>query len=462
MLYVTQYLYQYELRPDAFLILNTLTGALDVVPERLSTLLKPRAEIDPASLIPEETQMLLDRGYLLPADDERARVGQWFDDFKQRLRSWHFIVCPTFSCNLRCPYCFEGLEIRQSKTRQTRTQVDDMFLAMEDLIAERQANYVEIELYGGEPFLRSNRDTVAAIMRQARSKGWKISGITNATQLDAYFDLFEECAGSIEQLQITMDGPREIHNRLRIYANGKGTYEEICDNVSGALTRGVAVVLRVNVGPDNVPHLPRLFEAFETNGWTKYEDFVCMLSPVTDHHCTGCVSNYQPEFQLLGQLHELMGDWEAARERYHISMGYDIERRTYLLRQAIFGKTSRAVRTRDLSGCSASNQHYLVFGADGLLYSCPETVGMPEVAIGRYSPEFKLDRARWAQWDINISNTSKCASCSIAPVCGGACPWQGVNSSSFDAYVPHCNYASQTIKSYLDLNRDHILRMIDS
>lgn len=461
-LQVTQYLFQYELRPNAYLLLNTLTGAMDVVEERLHRLLTPRAPLDPATLPPEEAEMLIARGYLVPPNEDRTRVAQWLAEFKDKLRSWHFIVCPTFTCNLRCPYCYEDLAIRQSKTAQTPTQTDHMFAAMDRFVEERGAKFVDVEMYGGEPFLRVHRNTVESIMRRSVERGWMLSGITNATQLDAYLDLFKEFGSHVKQLQITMDGPQEVHDRLRINSAGRGTYHEICRNVSSVLELGVGVVLRVNTGVDNVSHLPRMFEAFEQMGWTKHEHFVCMLAPITDHKCTGCVANYQPEFRLLTQLHELFPDWEATRDRYHVSMGYDIERRTHLLRQGIFGKAPRTITDKNLAGCSASNQHYVVFGADGNLYSCPETVGIPEQAIGRYTPELVVDRKRWSKWELNIANTPKCASCSIAPVCGGACPWQGVNSSSFDAYVPHCNYAKQTLNTYLDLNKHHLLKLLDA
>jgi uncharacterized protein len=460
MLQVTQYLYCYPLDAENYLLLNTLTGATDIVTKRLNDILQPRARVDASLLSSEEIAALVDRGYLLAEEDERANVKRWFTDFKARMKGWHFIVTPTFACNLRCTYCFEDLEIRQSKTALNGSQVDDLFVAMDKLVAERDSQQVNVELYGGEPFLRANRHTVESILRRAAERNWKLSGITNGTQLNHFFDLFTELNGAFAQLQVGMDGPSDVHNKLRIYANGRGSYNEIRDNVTGVLERGIAVALRVNIGINNVHHLPQLCANFEENGWTKYAHFICNLAPITDHQCTGCVDNYQPEFQLLQQLHDLFPDWEAARDRYHLTLGYDLERRTHLLRSALFGKVTPSVRTRDLSGCSASNQHYLVFGADGLLYPCPETVGIPDKSVGRYSPELELDREHWGKWEINISNTPKCVDCSIAPVCGGACPLQGINSSSLDAYTPHCNYAKQTLKTYLDVNRPQLMKML--
>ncbi|MBL0388257.1 radical SAM protein [Tumebacillus sp. ITR2] len=462
MLYATQYIYDYKLEDETHVILNTLTGALDVVSERTTKLLKSKGPLDPALFDADELEVLTERGYLLPHDEERAQVATWFSDYAERMKAFHFIVCPTFTCNLRCPYCFEDLEIRQSKTRMSDEQVEKMYEAMDRLIEMRGAEYAHLQLYGGEPFLRANRDLVSSIIERAVSKGWGVSGITNGTQIDAYFDLFERLpAGTIEQIQITMDGPEEMHNQLRIYADGRGSYEEIKRNVTRLLELEVPVLLRVNTGIDNVSELPRLVQSFEDNGWTQHPHFQCQIAPITDHGCTGCVPNYQPEFKLMRQLHELFENWEEARERYHLMLGYDLERRTSLLRRALYGTSSELAEAIDLSGCSASRQHYVVFGAEGLLYACPETVGMTEIAIGRYAPEYELDTKSWNKWAVNISNTSKCASCNIAPVCGGACPLQGFNSSSFDAYEPHCNFAQQSIKSYLDLNKSRVLELLE-
>lgn len=459
-LFVTQYLYRNKVSEDAWLLLNTLTGAVDVVSEHVATALKPRARIEPSALAPDDLGMLSARGYVLERNDERARVAGWFADFKERMRSLHFIVCPTFTCNLRCPYCYEDLEIRQSKSAVSGTQVDQMFDAMRRFVEERGAKDVLLEFFGGEPFLHANRHTVELILQRAIDNGWKVAGITNGTQIDSYFGIFERVGSAITQIQITMDGPKEIHDRLRINASGRGSYDEICRNVTGLLERNIPIALRINTGTDNVAHLPRLFSEFERMGWTGHQHFQCQIAPINDHACTGGVSNYQPEFELLRQLYAMFDDWEAARDRYHLTLGYDLERRTSLLRAALYGKRSSSVRPQDLSGCSASNQHYVVFGADGRLYACPETVGVESAAIGRYSPDFYVDRARWSKWDLNISNTAKCVSCNIAPVCGGACPWHGFNATSFDAYEPHCNYAQQTIATYLDLNRRRILEMV--
>ena len=458
--FVTQYLYVYPLPNDRALLVNTLSGAVDAVEKRLSDLLQSKARRSSSAFTPDERSFLLDRGYLLTHDRQQEQIAGWFAGFKQRLRSFHFIVCPTQTCNLRCHYCYEPLEARQSRTSMSPDHVSGMLSAMDRLIEERQAKDVHVEFFGGEPFLRSNRAVVEQIMQEIAGRQWTMSGITNGTQIEEYLPIFQRFLPQLSQLQITLDGPQHMHDAIRVNARGRGSYREICDNVTALLKLPVPVVLRVNTGVDTVDQLPLLFTEFESMGWTGYPHFFCQLAPINDHGCTGCVANYQPEFKLLRQLHAVFDDWEATRERYRVTLGYDMERRTSLLRAALYDKQSSLVRSRDLSGCSASNQHYAVFGADGLIYACPETVGLTEAAVGRYFPNLEIDRGKWSRWDVNISNTPKCVDCNIAPVCGGACPWHGINASSYEAYEPHCNYAHQTIATYLEVNQARLLELL--
>lgn len=462
-MYTTQYIYQYRVNEDSVLVVNTMTGAADVVDNDLAKILKPSTEINITELPQELVEVLIERGYLTEQNDEKQRVAKWFEAYEKNVRGMQFIVCPSFTCNLRCFYCYEDLEIREAQNALTEDQVDRMFEAMDRVVQERNAGPIDMEFYGGEPFLAANKKIVEKMTRLAVERGWSISAITNGTQLHHFKDMFQRILPVINQIQISLDGPPEIHDKRRIHANGRGSFDMIADNVTMLLEMGVRVALRINTGANNAQELPTMFRIFEERGWLKYPNFASQLAPINDHLVTGCTPDYQPEHKLLSQLYEMYPDWERVREYYHVYLGYDLERRTKLFRRLLYGNEVQmeAELKPDLSGCSASKKQYLVFGADGRIYSCPETVGFEDAAIGRFDPVYELDYEMWGQWDLNISNTAKCVSCNIAPLCGGACPWHGFNASSFDAYEPHCNYAQNTIKSYLDLNKTRLIQLFE-
>ncbi|MFM6437744.1 MAG: radical SAM protein, partial [Microcystis panniformis] len=114
-----------------------------------------------------------------------------------------------------------------------------------------------ITLFGGEPLLAENRSTIEYILERAFASGKaNFSAITNGTELEAYQDLL--APDKISWLQITLDGIPQEHDKRRIYADGKGSYEKIAQNITRALDLGVRVAVRMNIDRNNVNKLPDL------------------------------------------------------------------------------------------------------------------------------------------------------------------------------------------------------------
>jgi len=63
-------------------------------------------------------------------------------------------------------------------------------------------------------------------------------------------------------VQVTLDGPPEVHDRRRPLANGRGTFNQILENliVLGGLAPQVHVALRVNFDKTNFMYVPQLLD----------------------------------------------------------------------------------------------------------------------------------------------------------------------------------------------------------
>jgi uncharacterized protein len=60
-------------------------------------------------------------------------------------------------------------------------------------------------------------------------------------------------------IQVTIDGPQDIHDSRRCLKSGGGTYERILANLQNiADDMPLSVSLRINVDRRNSPHIPRL------------------------------------------------------------------------------------------------------------------------------------------------------------------------------------------------------------
>lgn len=121
------------------------------------------------------------------------------------------------------PYCYEGEMsdngTKWSKKTFTREMADRAFNAMLQIEPHRELHSKIITLYGGEPLLRENKETVSYIVHKGKELGYSFIAITNGYDLDAYIDLLGP--NLIKHLQITIDGCKDKHDmRRRHYLYG--------------------------------------------------------------------------------------------------------------------------------------------------------------------------------------------------------------------------------------------------
>ena len=88
---------------------------------------------------------------------------------EDRGRNTNLIICPTYTCNLRCVYCFE----RQPHGHFSRKAMDlisvSRALAAFKRIREKEPDRrYSLGLFGGEPLLLANHDVVHRILAHAK------------------------------------------------------------------------------------------------------------------------------------------------------------------------------------------------------------------------------------------------------------------------------------------------------
>ena len=155
-------------------------------------------------------------------------------------------------CNLGCVYCYaeQGAFGGVAKNMD----LDTAFAAVDLLIAETApGGKASLAFLGGEPLV--NRDVLQQATRRAvqaaagKGLGLSLAITTNGTLLtSADADFFEQYAFAVT---VSLDGPQAVHDRLRPYKGGRGSFERILDNLRPILVRRrqIAVMARVNGDP---------------------------------------------------------------------------------------------------------------------------------------------------------------------------------------------------------------------
>ena len=221
---------------------------------------------------------LVSRGGLPPADAEelveemfhaRAIIGEDFVQEPVQEPPADFplqtlVLNLTNQCNLACTYCYEFGEDKVA-TPEGKAKFMEMETAKTsvDLLLAQSAGRenVHITFFGGEtlmnfPLLKS---VVAYANEQAAAQGRSIdfSLTTNATLLTPA--IIEFLSQNSIGVTVSMDGPPDLHNKLRVFANGRGSYDIIEPRVRAlianhrtrpitarvTLTNGVTDVVRI-------------------------------------------------------------------------------------------------------------------------------------------------------------------------------------------------------------------------
>lgn len=471
---------------EEMLLVHTYTGAFDRVSRRVATWVRsleagraPKplygdwspepapggtGEASPPAPPTETTiETLHRRGYLTPLSREQEAA--FFTQYVEKLHRIYmqrpptYLFMPTYDCNLRCGYCFQDPmrtdpRFRHLLRRMTPEMVDRLFAAMPRIEAlharaAEAAPGLEIGFFGGEPLLAANRPVVEHVIRRGRERGpARFWAITNGTELDAYEDLLRtDLLGSV---QITLDGPPAEHDRRRIHADGRGSWESIARNVTMALERGILVAIRTNVDRTNLDGLAPLAAEILAQGWDRYSNFGSQVAPVRaandatergstldtwelDRHLTE-LRDRRPETRVLGRVDDTLRH-QARR---------------------IFAR--RGLPAFKPSFCSAHTGMY-IFDPFGDVYACWEKTGDEKVRIAHVEEDgevrFSFDlQALWH--GRTVASNPVCLKCRYNLFCGGGCAVLAAGHSGGDFYRNYCDgFAHRFRASVAEAYADH-------
>lgn len=147
------------------------------------------------------------------------------------------VLIPCADCNLRCKYCsFSGSYYFNRRHENKKMSVDTAEKAMRKLqIPEIYKNVWEghhIHFFGGEPLL--NMNVIKACKKEANrlsQEGIQFKFIVETNGKLLTPDVADYLAKENIFLTVSLDGPKELHDRYRIQKNGSGSFEAIIQNL---------------------------------------------------------------------------------------------------------------------------------------------------------------------------------------------------------------------------------------
>ena len=346
-------------------------------------------------------------GFLVSSEtDELQMIKTRTRQGRYSTRWLYLTILPTLNCNFGCPYCYEP---DKAEDLERQTMADDVAQALEKFVIDqaKKVNLLHITWFGGEPLLNpryvERLNTAFAKAYEDSDADFESHLVTNGYLLSA--ELARRLKDSfIQTVQITIDGPKKVHDGRRFLRGGGGTYERIMQNIYPAIeTFGkLNVGIRVNVDRSNRDAFPELLSDLERRGLKEKViidiGHVECLSTDWSGACdtkSNCLSS--PEFgEVLPELYREM---------------------------RIRGFMFPTPRRPGISNCVAEVAGAFVVGPGGELYKCWREVGEAKNVVGQIDSDGEMTtNHRLYNWlSYEAFEDGQCLECKMLPVCMGGC-----------------------------------------
>ena len=309
-------------------------------------------------------------------------------------------------CNLRCKYCFadEGAYHSARETMSSETAK----AAIDFLLKESGSRKVlEVDFFGGEPLMNLGvvKETVYYAKAEAAKRGKRFLFTTTTNGLLLDDDAIKFFNEEMENVVLSLDGRKEIHDAVRKTVNGKGSFDAVIGKIKEFVksrgdkhyyVRGTFTAKNLDFSKDV------LFLADE--GF----DSLSMEPVVTDI----------PELQIREEhLPRIEKEYENLCEEYikreEAGEGFNF----FHFNVDLEGGPCLSKR---VSACGAGNEYFSVV-PNGDVYPCHQFAGDPKWRMGNVF-EGELDGALREKFAGSCLFTrKKCGDCFAKFICSGGC-----------------------------------------
>lgn len=430
---------------EATLVYNTFTGSFRAFENtEFERVLSTLEAVDERTISEPHTTILaelLECGFVVPQGQDEAsavRERYWSKDSGVG-HALSLTIAPTVSCNFGCSYCFQE--------HPNRTMKEEDIQAIKDYVAARieAAGSLHILWFGGEPLIAfrviEQLNEFFTELSEKTGTPYSQSMITNGMLLAGKRLEFFERQPNVGYVQITLDGPPEVHDRRRLLVSGKPTFATILENIVAAADT-VPISIRVNVDNTNADRVENLLDVLLEAG---LRDRVSVY--------LGHVQSFTEACEGVEQTGLTTEEFAAVESNFALAQLERGFRPNVSLPKPHFG-----------SQCVADHPGGAVLAPEKLVFRCwNEVAETAEHASGTLNggdvdstPQQAETRAKWDQYDPFTHE--ECQTCAVQPLCSGGCPWEARKQPTEGP--GHCTSLRYNIADRLRLY--HLLQTIDA
>lgn len=337
-------------------------------------------------------------------------------------------------CNLKCRYCFA--EEGEYHGRRALMSYEVGKKALDFLVANSGSRVnLEVDFFGGEPLMNWQvvKDLVAygRSLEEPNNKRFRFTLTTNGVLLSD--DIIDFANREMANIVLSVDGRKEIHDKMRPLAGGQGSYDLV---------------------------IPKFKKVAESRNQTNYyvrgtfthfnKDFaadVCHLADLDFEQISvePVVAPDGEDYALVPEdIPELLSEYDKLAvemvRRHKEGKGFNF------FHFMIDLKGGPCVYKR-LSGCGSGTE-YLAVTPWGDFYPCHQFVGQESFLMGNVDDGITNTDIREQFKACNVYSKEKCRNCFAKFYCSGGC---AANSYNFhgninDAYDLGCELQRKRVE----------------
>ena len=379
----------------------------------------------------EEILALADDDYLFVKDIYQDYI---FDFKKRETVVKALCLHIAHDCNLACQYCFAEEGEYHGRRALMSFEVGKKAL---DFLVAHSGNRInlEVDFCGGEPLMNWQvvKDLVAygRSLEEPHHKKFRFTLTTNGVLLND--EILEFCNKEMANVVLSIDGRKEVHDRMRPFRGGQGSYDLIVPkfrkvaesrNQMNYYVRGTFTHHNLDFSKD-VLHLADL-------GFKQISVEPVVAKP-EDHYAI------QEE-----DLPVLMEEYDKLAKEI---IRYRKEGKGFNFFHFMIDLEGGPCVAKRLSGCGSGTE-YLAVTPWGDLYPCHQFVGNEEFLMGNVEEGIVRTDIRDCFKECNVYAKDKCKKCFAKFYCSGGCAANSYNfhGSINDAYDIGCELQRKRVE----------------
>ena len=399
--------------------------------DEISAKLGDRYSSDDIKEAYEEITALKDAGSLFTEDIYE----NYIDSFKNRQPVVKALCLHiAHDCNLACQYCFA--EEGEYHGRRALMSFEVGKKALDFLVANSGTRRnLEVDFFGGEPLM--NWNVVKQLVEYGRSieeannKKFRFTLTTNGVLLnDEILDFVNKEMGNIV---LSTDGRKEVHDRMRPFRNGKGSYDLIMPkfkkvaesrNQTNYYVRGTFTHFNLDFSNDVLSLADQGFKQIS-------------VEPVVASPEDAYALREEDLPQIFEEYDKLAVEM-IKREK---------EGRGFNFFHFMIDLTGGPCVYKRLSGCGSGTE-YLAVTPWGDFYPCHQFVGNEDFLLGNVDDGIVRKNICEEFKQCNVYSKPKCKDCFAKLFCSGGC---AANSYNFhgninDSYEVGCEMERKRVE----------------